>query len=45
MADLLRQAQAALYLAADTIHVWRDGAVIVLALLVIGLLHLAAGER
>jgi len=45
MADLARQLQTALLLAADTIHVWRDGAVLVLALVVIGLLHLAAGER
>jgi hypothetical protein len=37
--------QAALFLAADTIHVWRDGAIALLALIVIGLLHLAAGER
>lgn len=45
MPDLVRHLQAALFLAADTMHVWRDGAILLLALGVIGLLHLAAGER
>jgi hypothetical protein len=45
VADLVRHLQAALFLAADSLHVWRDGAIALLALAVIGLLSLAAGDR
>jgi hypothetical protein len=45
VADLARQLQAALFLAADTMHVWRDGAIALLALLIFGLVALAVGER
>ena len=42
-ADLLRAVQSAILVAASTMHVWRDAAVLVLAGIVIVLLHLAYG--
>lgn len=42
MPDILRQVQNALYLAADSVNVWRDLGVMLLAALVIALLWYAA---
>jgi hypothetical protein len=40
VAELMRQVQAVILTAATTIDVWRDGAIAVLALTVIGCLRL-----
>ena len=45
MAEFYRQLQEAIWLAASTIHVWRDLAILALAALVIGLLLFAHGAH
>lgn len=44
MAELLRQVQAVILTAATTMHLWRDVAIAVLALAVVGLLAFAADQ-
>jgi len=39
MTELMRQVQTALLAAATTVDVWRDGAILLLALVVIGCLR------
>jgi hypothetical protein len=40
MAELVRQVQAVIFAAATTMHLWRDAAIMLLALAVVGLLLL-----